>query len=546
MKVQTKKCNQCGNEVGIHENVCDLCGGTRFSLKKVNSMVRNRVGVIAFFILVIPTLYFFNWSKTQEERKNFEVDIKNNIQKHKDIYLSDTNQNLQQQIKEVRAQEYEIHGDQKSKTMRLLQEFQVQKKKLTENYSQNIDDIDHVQLLTPEDAIDIKLLNQYLQETKQIKKVTIEFYSQLQTLDTDLIAAIDNEQLKQETKKILSLLEKFQSINISLLEIDVDMTQFLIEHNEVATIKNEKIVIEDNLLQQELDRLIENRNKLIKEADTMRLMYGYEGYENPNKFIFHSQVSQKKSEEYLRFSKEFIKEINSKFFSINNAPLPISCVVFQSKEDFQQYLRDDLNISDPPGYGQYIPQLNTFFTYDGSGFGTFTHMILYPLMYTDLSNTPDWAEDVISTYFEKFFGYEKNGKMYFYWGFQNPWRIEQVADSLPNISLNDILSNNTGQSEKRLFSIFLHENNKFKKFISLIRQNDKKGFNTFLEAVFEMPLDEIQPLWKEYQKKVLQEKDSLLQIPASTIFSSEKEFKDFIKDLKKNKAIQLPSTDDRY
>jgi hypothetical protein len=162
---------------------------------------------------------------------------------------------------------------------------------------------------------------------------------------------------------------------------------------------------------------------------------------------------------------------------------------------------------------------------------------MHPLIERNLKDHPMWALEGIPTFFEKFYGYWTNNDVVMHWGYQNPWRIAQLGTNLTELDLKQLLSDprqprEVDESAVRMVSMFLWDQGKFKRFLTLIAAKDKAGFNTYFEAAMEKPIDQVVPLWREYLKKVASQRDQIMQLPASAIFRDEASFRNYARAYK--------------
>jgi len=249
-------------------------------------------------------------------------------------------------------------------------------------------------------------------------------------------------------------------------------------------------------------------------------------------FGFYSNIDLNKLRYYADFSEMFLHLISSEFIQIEGG-FPISAFVLADSRSFRSFLKDQMNISNPPAYGIWLKEKNAFVTYDGAGLGTFAHEIMHPIVEMSLPNRPEWAMEGIPAFFEKFFGYKKNERLYLNWGYQNPWRIKQLGDRLSRLRLEAVIKNSTNnsdyESEQRLVSVFLFEHGKWRKFLDLLKLGDKKGYETFVEAAFEQPLAELETQWRNYLRRIQNNKDQIYRIPLSTVLETEAEYRHFAK-----------------
>lgn len=115
-----------------------------------------------------------------------------------------------------------------------------------------------------------------------------------------------------------------------------------------------------------------------------------------------------------------------------------------------------------------------------------------------------------------------------HWGYQNPWRVELLGDKLVNLKLIRVIYGSEDTSEKRLLSVFLYQQGKLRAYLDLIQSGNKKGYRTYEEAVFDKPMYQLEVIWEAYLKEISANKQAILRIPNSVIFSSESEMRQFM------------------
>lgn len=253
-------------------------------------------------------------------------------------------------------------------------------------------------------------------------------------------------------------------------------------------------------------------------------------------FDFRCRRDSPRIAEIARFADDFIKTVNRDFFKAD-FDYPIRVLVLEDRARFKEFLRREFQDNDPPDFGIYLPKQKLFATYEDSGLGTFAHEIMHPLVERNLRDRPEWAREGIPTFFEKFYGYWTNGDLVIQWGFQNPWRIDQLATNLTRLDLKQIVSfaphsNAYSQvqyyeSKQRMVSVFLWQQGRFKRFLQLIATREKNGYPTYFEAAMEMPIERILPLWQDYLNNAANKRSEIMLLPASSIFNSRAAFRGF-------------------
>ena len=255
-------------------------------------------------------------------------------------------------------------------------------------------------------------------------------------------------------------------------------------------------------------------------------------------FDFYYLRESPKISETARFADGFVKLLNRDFFKAD-FDYPIRVLVLEDRAQFQQFLIRQLHLADPPNFGVYLGRYKLFATHEGSGLGTFAHEILHPLVEQNLAARPPWALEGIPTFFEKFYGCWKADKLVLYWGYQNPWRIQQIGSRLAQLDLKTVIADpkETGassvverrESDWRMASVFLWQQGRFKRFLDLIARHDKAGYPTYFEAAMDMPIERILPLWQGYLNEVAAQRAKLLLLPPSQVFADQSAFEDFVK-----------------
>ena len=249
-------------------------------------------------------------------------------------------------------------------------------------------------------------------------------------------------------------------------------------------------------------------------------------------FDFHFKRNPGRVAAIARFADGFVQVVNRDFFKAD-FDYPIRVLVLEDRATFQEFLRREFRVNDPPGFGIYLPPPHKLFaTYEDSGLGTFAHEIMHPLVERNLKDRPAWAMEGIPGFFEKFYGYWQQDKLTVHWGYQNPWRIQVLGTNLVRLDLKAILASTENktqynQSDLRMVSVFLWEQGRFKRFIQLIEKGEKNGYKSYFEAAMEMPVERVLPLWQSYLRAVAADARQIMRLPPSTILDDERAFRTF-------------------
>ena len=246
-------------------------------------------------------------------------------------------------------------------------------------------------------------------------------------------------------------------------------------------------------------------------------------------FVYHSNLPQEKLENFGRTSDLLIDLFRRDFFRIKYN-FPLHAYILPDIPELKSFMQEKLGVQTFPDVfaGVYHALDRAFFTYQNSGWGTFTHEILHPLVDSSLPAVPSWAVEGIPAFAERFYGYEKDGELRVRWGYPSPWRIQELEGRLARLSLPEILSGTGSVSESSLVCIFIYKQGKWKHFLELVQKNDKNGYPSFLEAALEMPLGEAEPRWREFLNGLESRKQNLSRLPPTKIFPTEEEYNEFM------------------
>ena len=134
-----------------------------------------------------------------------------------------------------------------------------------------------------------------------------------------------------------------------------------------------------------------------------------------------------------------------------------------------------------------------------------------------------------------------------YWGYQNPLRINDLRNDLTKLDLEQILSGqppgslpalSQDESCRRMVSVFLWQQGRFKRFLHLIATHDKAGYPTYFEAAMQMPVTKIIPIWRKYLNDVAVQESGLFRLPSSQILDDESQFNQFVRQ--NNISLEQP------
>jgi hypothetical protein len=268
---------------------------------------------------------------------------------------------------------------------------------------------------------------------------------------------------------------------------------------------------------------------LVGCAASTQSVYQFPVRKQTRYFDFRYERNSPQIDRMARFGDGYINLINRDFLKMD-FEYPIQVVVLENQNRFEDFVQQELHVPGPAGFGIYLYSNKLLATYEDSGLGTFTHEAFHAFVERDLKSRPVWADEGIPTFFEKFYGYWNKDELVLFWGFQNPWRIQELGNNLTQLNLMEVLSDQNPESDEsklRMVSLFLWEQGRFKRFLRLIAENDKHGYTSYFEAAMELPLERIVPLWQIYLVEIERRRPAILSLPLSTVFDTEAEFQSF-------------------
>lgn len=205
---------------------------------------------------------------------------------------------------------------------------------------------------------------------------------------------------------------------------------------------------------------------------------------------------------YEHFFEGFFDYFNSQYFKIGQKRR-LKVYLFKDAIGYQSYAQSVLKSYTP--YGFYMgPWTNIIVVNRDSGLGTATHELVHHFIATSFaSHTPEWVNEGIATFFEKFIGHlDKQGKLTISFGYFSNWRFPITKQNISTISLSRLIaSTNPDQCNARALMLFLHKKGRFKNFIRQMAEqtNDPTGSIT-LRKVYGKSISRIEQDWKDWIK----------------------------------------------
>lgn len=154
-------------------------------------------------------------------------------------------------------------------------------------------------------------------------------------------------------------------------------------------------------------------------------------------------------------------------------------------------------------YGCYLGlESNTIIVNLSSGLGTATHELVHHFMaVSNIADYPDWINEGLPTFFEKFIGYfDNNEELHISFGYFSNWRFPITKSYIDKYQSGELLTTDS-QCLCRAFILYLHKQHYLKQFIRKLYDQEGKidGIRT-LELVCGKDFQIIENEWKDWVK----------------------------------------------
>lgn len=253
-------------------------------------------------------------------------------------------------------------------------------------------------------------------------------------------------------------------------------------------------------------------------------------------FDFHYQRAEWDAAALARVADGFVELFDRDFVPVR-LERRLDVIVLRDRAALHRYLAERVG-SDLTPMGIYLPSLGVLATYEDSGLGTFTHVIARALVERALPGCPAWAAEALPAFVEKFLGYWDGDRLVVQWGYQSPWRLQALGDSLRRIELarvvgsDDGAPNGAGGSEARLVAVFLWQHGRLQRLLQLVAAQDRAGFGSYFEAAMQRPLAEVGPLWQAYVAELVANRSAALRTPPSAVYADRAAFERALEQLR--------------
>ncbi|MBU6454810.1 MAG: tetratricopeptide repeat protein [Cyanobacteria bacterium REEB67] len=248
-------------------------------------------------------------------------------------------------------------------------------------------------------------------------------------------------------------------------------------------------------------------------------------------FLCYGTFEKSKLTEYSRLAEAFAGYANSEVCPIQG-DYPAFLFMLQDKAATQSFLRERMDFHTRV-HGVFMTNRNAVITYNNVAVGTFLHELMHKFIYIEKPHD-FWADEGIPSFFEKAYGYLSEGKLHLQTGYAAPthevWgQISRKPYKLSEIVTQAKYADPEHEDTQRLVALFLNEQAKLKAFLDLTLKGQRGKYEYFIEAVFDKPLNELDPLFDNFQRQLLKNRETTGKLPGSEIFASKDLLDKFLK-----------------
>lgn len=248
-------------------------------------------------------------------------------------------------------------------------------------------------------------------------------------------------------------------------------------------------------------------------------------------FILYGDIEESRLNYYAEISEAFINFADRNLIKAKGN-FPRSVFIFHDKPTSRTFLQQKMGFYSKV-QGVYLAGPNAVVIFDGVGIEILFHELMHTVL-GEYKQLDFWAEEGVPTIFDQLWGYPKTtgqvSSLFLILGLPEVWvpkhmgGKERVALLLKDIVTKAKHANAEHEYEQRQVALFLIKHGKLKQFLKLVETNNKKGYDYYIEAVFEKKLDDLTILFSQYMKELATSTDKLKALPQSQFFANKSEF----------------------
>jgi len=214
--------------------------------------------------------------------------------------------------------------------------------------------------------------------------------------------------------------------------------------------------------------------------------------------IIHTDLPEPEAKHYATFFEGFYGHFSAEYFRLDQEDRLVM-LLFGDPDTYAHFCTE-IGFTDSP-FGFYMgSKKNTIVVNLRKGLGTAAHELVHHfLSLGGIDHHPDWINEGIPTFFEKFMGHiDDRGQLHVSFGYYSNWRFPITKAFIDDLSLADLFITDD-QCIARSFTLFLHEQGKLKSFVKQLHQAGTDAVPaTVVEEVLGRPLAEIEKEWKDW------------------------------------------------
>ena len=213
-------------------------------------------------------------------------------------------------------------------------------------------------------------------------------------------------------------------------------------------------------------------------------------------FVIHTDLSEAQAKHYAAVFEGFYNYFGTNYFPVVQRK-KLVMLLFSKTADYEAFHAPG---KPPSPFGYYQPARNTLVVNVERGLGTAMHELVHHFQTVGgMDHHPDWINEGIPMFFEKFMGYVANDStLHISVGYFSNWRFPIAKEKIGAYTLSRLIE----EGEPCLassFMLFLHKKGHLRRFVQQLQAKGKEAKpEEILVGVYGQPIATIEREWKEW------------------------------------------------
>lgn len=213
-------------------------------------------------------------------------------------------------------------------------------------------------------------------------------------------------------------------------------------------------------------------------------------------FVIHTDLSEAQAKHYAAVFEGFYNYFGTNYFPVVQRK-KLVMLLFSKTADYEAFHAPG---KPPSPFGYYQPARNTLVVNVERGLGTAMHELVHHFQTVGgMDHHPDWINEGIPMFFEKFMGYVANdGTLHISVGYFSNWRFPVAKEKIGAYTLSRLIE----EGEPCLassFMLFLHKKGHLRRFVQQLQTKGKEAKpEEILVGSYGQPIATIEREWKEW------------------------------------------------